>query len=121
MICKLTGFVALAGAMVFACWNPAFAQTPGPPCLTVDNATTTCSATTTGPVSDPFPRTAVIMNGGDFTLLHSGNTNAGVTLATVASESNMIVISGYLGVESYGTYSALMSSWKAAASANGVT
>ncbi len=126
MICKLRGFVALAGAIVFACWNPAVAQTPGPPCLAVDgSAPATCSSTTSttsGPASDPFPRTAVVMNGGDFALQHSGDTNAGVPLETVASESNMIVISGYLGVESaYGSYASLMQGWKAAATANGVT
>ena len=59
--------------------------------------------------------------GGDFALLHSGNTNAGVPLATVASESNMIVINDYLGVEKEGTYASLMQSWKAAAAANGLT
>ena len=122
MICKLTSFIALAGAILFACWNPAVAQTPGPPCLTVDGtAPTTCSTATSGPASDPFPRTAVYMIGGDFALLHSGNTGAGVPLATVASESNIFVISGYLGVESYGTYASLMQGWKAAAAANGVT
>ena len=124
MICKLRVFVALAGAIVFACWNAAVAQTPGPPCLTVDSsAPVTCSSTTTsGPASDPFPRTVAFEIGGDFALLHSGNTNAGVPLATVASESNMIVINGYLGVEKDGgTYASLMQSWKAAATANGLT
>ncbi len=66
MIRKLGSFVALAGAIVFACWNPAVAQTPAAPCLTIDNAASTCSSattdasTTTGPGSDPYPRTAVI-------------------------------------------------------------
>jgi hypothetical protein len=131
MISKLTSFVALAGATVFACWNPAAAQAPGipgAPCVTVDSSTaSTCSAaaaassTTSGPASDPFPRTAVILTGGDFGLLHSGDTNAGVPLATVASESNIIVISGYLGVEHDGTYASLMHGWKTAAAAHGLT
>ena len=38
MIRKLGTFVALAGAILFACWNPAVAQTPGAPCLTIDSA-----------------------------------------------------------------------------------
>ena len=128
MIRKLGTFVALAGAIVFACWNPAVAQTPAAPCLTIDNAASTCSSattdasTTTGPASDPFPRTAVILNGADVALLHSGDVNgARVPVATVASESNMIVISGYLGAEDYGTYASLMEGWKSDAAAHGVT
>jgi hypothetical protein len=125
LIRKSTTFVALAGAILYACWNPAVAQTPGAPCLAVDDAPSTCSSATTstsGPGSDPFPRTAVYMISGDFGLLHSGNmSGANVPLATVASESNIIVISGYLGVEDYGTYAALMQGWKAAAAAKGVS
>jgi hypothetical protein len=127
MIRKLGSFVALAGAIVFACWNPAVAQTPSAPCLSIDGAASTCSSattdasTTTGPSSDPYPRTMAFEIGGDFALLHSGDTNAGVPLATVASESNMIVINDYLGVEKEGTYASLMQSWKAAAAAHGLT
>ena len=127
-ILKLGGFVALEGAIVFACWNPAVAQTPsGAPCLSIYGAASTCSSattdasTTTGPGSDPYPRTMAFEIGGDFALLHSGDTNAGVPLATVASESNMIVINDYLGVEKEGTYASLMQSWKAAAAAHGLT
>jgi hypothetical protein len=125
MIRKLGSFVALAGAILFACCNPAVGQTPGAPCLTVDNsAPATCgssTSTTSGPASDPFPRTLSAMTGGDFALYYSGNTTAGVPTATVASESNIMLMSAYLGVEkSYGSYASLMSRWKAAAAANGI-
>ncbi len=126
MIRKLGTFVALAGAIAFACWNPAVAQTPSAPCLTVDNGPSTCSSattsTTSGPGSDPYPRTAVYMISGDFGLLHSGNmSGADTPLATIASESNIVVISGYLGVEDYGTYASLMEGWKNDAAAHGLT
>jgi hypothetical protein len=128
MIRKLRSFIALAGATVFACWNLAVAQTPMPPCLTVAGGTpATCSPaapppppTTGGPASDPFPRTAIDMYGGNFGLLFSGNTAAGVPTATVASQSSIIIVGAYLGVESYGTYSSLMQGWKAKATANGL-
>jgi hypothetical protein len=118
--------LALSGALLCACWNPAAAQTPGAPCLTVNgSAPATCGTTTTTPpgrpASDPFPRTMILMYGGDYTLYHSGNTTAGVPTATVVAESNGIIIGDYLGAESYGTYAALMSGWKSAATANGVT
>ena len=123
MIRKLTSLIALAGAILFACWNSAVAQTPGAPCLTVNSsAPATCSsATTSGPASDPFPRTMALDIGGNYPLLHSGNTNAGVPLATVASESNIILINDYLGAESGGTYASLMQGWKATAAADGLT
>jgi hypothetical protein len=76
--------------------------------------------TPSGPGNDPFPRTLSAMTGGTFALYYSGNTTAGVPTATVASESNIMLISVYMGVESYGTYASLMSGWKSAASANGI-
>ena len=62
------------------------------------------------------------MISGDFGLLHSGNiSGADTPLATIASESNIVVISGYLGVEDYGTYASLMEGWKTGAAAHGLT
>jgi|GEM_PF-3133174 len=124
MIRKLRSFVALAGATLFACWNPAVAQTPMPPsCVTVGTSTTCGSSTTNGPASDPFPRTYIIANGGNPGILAFGTTNAGVPFSTVASQSNIVHMGFYLGAEAAtGTTAAsLVKAWKTAATANGIT
>jgi hypothetical protein len=128
MILKLRNFAALAGATLLACWNLASAQIPSPPCLAVGtSAPPTCGATPTtpgnGPASDPFPRTYLNVIGGNKGLYISGNTLAGVPLATVAAQSNIVEINPYLGFEQdYNTtVASLMKNWKAAGTANGIT
>jgi hypothetical protein len=125
MIRKLRSFAALAGAVWFACWNPAVAQTPAAPCLSINNsAPASCSSSTTsGPASDPFPRTYINMIGGSPNLLVSGNTNAGVPFSTVVEQSTGVLAGVYLGFEQveHTTVAALMQSWKAGAQANGLT
>jgi hypothetical protein len=74
------------------------------------------------PGSGSFPRTSVLLTGGVFAGLYSGNI-AGCNLpaSTIAGQSSLITIGFYYGVESYGSYPTLMSSWKSAAIANGLT
>ena len=70
-----------------------------------------------------FPRTAVLLYGGVFAGLYSGNiAGCNQTMATIASQSSLVIIGFYYGVEqAYGTYPTLMSGWKTAAAANGLT
>jgi hypothetical protein len=126
---KLRSFAALAaGATLLACCSLADAQTRSPPCIAAGTgATPTCGNTTptpqtSGPASDPFPRTYLNFAGGNPALAVRGTTQAGVPFATVVAQYNLTTLGFYLGFEAVAgtTASALMRAWKAAASANGI-
>jgi hypothetical protein len=76
-----------------------------------------------GPNSAGYPRLAVNFVGGTPGLMFSGTTSAGVPFSVVAALSNAIAGGFYQGIEtSEGeTLQTLISGWKTAALANGIT
>lgn len=76
----------------------------------------------TGLQTAGFPRTAVLFYT-PFSELYSGTvTGCAQTMATIAAQTNLMIVPWYYGVEqTYGSYATLMSGWKTAATANGLT
>lgn len=80
------------------------------------------SSAPTGLQAAGFPRTAVLFYT-PFSELYSGNVaGCNQTMATIASQTSLMITGWYYDIEqTYGSYSTLMSGWKSAAAANGLT
>lgn len=69
----------------------------------------------------PFPRTFTLAIGGNFSVLFSGNTIAGVPASTVIAQTHICAIGSYVAVESdHSSLATLFQGWKNGAAANGI-
>lgn len=106
-------------------WSQVFTTTTGAP-FTINGAPFLLSGSAPPPPAGlqaaGFPRTAVLFYV-PFSELYSGNVaGCNQTMATIASQTSLMITGWYYDIEqTYGSYSTLMSGWKSAAAANGLT